>query len=172
MIAGVCGGLAEYLAVDPTLVRVGAVLLGILTQGGIIVAYIIMAVVVPEEPVGSPTAAPHTEGGVEMADTEGTPAQDNGIPKAPDVVPAPETVSQPANPPSAPAAAPQAPSWTQPAAPVVRERHGGVGFGIVLIVVGGLLLANQFLPGIDIWRFWPLIIIAAGLAAVLKGARR
>ncbi len=88
------------------------------------------------------------------------------------MVPAPETVSQPANPPSAPAAAPQAPSWTQPAAPVVRERHGGVGFGIVLIVVGGLLLANQFLPGIDIWRFWPLIIIAAGLAAVLKGARR
>jgi phage shock protein PspC (stress-responsive transcriptional regulator) len=38
MIAGVCGGVAEYLGVDPTLVRIGAVLLSL--AGGLgIVAY-------------------------------------------------------------------------------------------------------------------------------------
>ncbi len=49
MIAGVCGGLAEYFDMDPTLVRVGYVLLSILLTGfpGII-AYIILSFVMPE----------------------------------------------------------------------------------------------------------------------------
>ncbi len=50
MIAGVCGGLAEYLALDPTLVRLlflGALFLG---APGVIPAYLIMAVIVPPAP--------------------------------------------------------------------------------------------------------------------------
>ncbi len=166
MVAGVCGGIAEYLSVDPTLVRVGVVLLGILTQGAIGIAYLIMAVIVPEEPVGAavPTSVSE-QGGVFVSDTN--EPMDNGIPKAPDVIPAPEDVAEPAN---APSVMP-APSWTPPA-PVEHERRGGVGFGIALILIGGLLLANQFLPGIDLWRFWPLIIIAVGISALFKGARR
>ncbi len=48
VIAGVCGGLAEYFGLDPTLVRVGYVLLSVLSVGfpGIIV-YIILALVMP-----------------------------------------------------------------------------------------------------------------------------
>ncbi len=48
MIAGVCGGLAEYLAMDPTLVRVLYVLVSILSAAfpGII-AYIILLFVMP-----------------------------------------------------------------------------------------------------------------------------
>ncbi len=50
MISGVCGGLASYFKVDPSLVRIGFALLT-LASGGFagIVAYIIMMVVVPEE---------------------------------------------------------------------------------------------------------------------------
>ncbi len=49
MIAGVCGGIADYLGWDPTLVRVGFVLLSILSSGfpGLLV-YIILAFVLPE----------------------------------------------------------------------------------------------------------------------------
>ena len=49
MIAGVCGGLAEYFGVDPTLVRVGYVLVSILSAGfpGVLV-YIILAVLMPQ----------------------------------------------------------------------------------------------------------------------------
>lgn len=49
MVAGVCGGLAEYFDLDPTVVRLGYVLLSVFSAGfpGI-VAYIILAVVVPE----------------------------------------------------------------------------------------------------------------------------
>jgi phage shock protein C len=47
-IAGVCGGIAEYYSVDPTLVRVGAVLVTILT--GLfpgIFAYVVLILVIP-----------------------------------------------------------------------------------------------------------------------------
>jgi phage shock protein C len=48
-IAGVCGGLAAYLNIDPTLVRLLFVL-GLLLVGGTLLAYIILMIVIPEEP--------------------------------------------------------------------------------------------------------------------------
>ncbi len=48
-IAGVCGGIADYFAIDPTLVRLLWALFALAGGPGIIV-YIIFAVVVPEEP--------------------------------------------------------------------------------------------------------------------------
>jgi phage shock protein PspC (stress-responsive transcriptional regulator) len=48
-ISGVCGGLADYLGVDPTLVRLATVLLAIMT-GFAIFAYLIAAIVVPVRP--------------------------------------------------------------------------------------------------------------------------
>lgn len=47
-IAGVCGGLAEYFGIDPTLVRLLFVL-GLIFVGGTLLAYIILAIVIPEE---------------------------------------------------------------------------------------------------------------------------
>lgn len=49
MIAGVCGGLADYFDLDPTLVRAGYVLLSFLSVGfpGLLV-YIVLAFVMPE----------------------------------------------------------------------------------------------------------------------------
>ena len=49
MIAGVCGGLASYIGIDPTLVRLLFVL-GLFAVGGTLLVYIIMMIVVPEEP--------------------------------------------------------------------------------------------------------------------------
>lgn len=50
MIAGVCGGLAEYFNIDPTIVRVIAVIL--LLPGGApgLIPYLILWAVVPENP--------------------------------------------------------------------------------------------------------------------------
>lgn len=49
MIAGVCAGLADYLNIDPTVVRLLFVLGFFLTGPGVFLAYLIMAVVVPLE---------------------------------------------------------------------------------------------------------------------------
>lgn len=49
-IAGVCGGIAEYFNIDPTIVRVVAVLL--LLPGGLpgFIPYIVLWIIVPENP--------------------------------------------------------------------------------------------------------------------------
>ncbi len=49
MIAGVCAGLADYLNIDPTVVRLLFVLGFFLAGPGIIIAYLIMAIVTPEQ---------------------------------------------------------------------------------------------------------------------------
>ena len=46
MVCGVCGGIAEYFDIDPTLVRLGWVLFCALGGSGIL-AYIIAAIVIP-----------------------------------------------------------------------------------------------------------------------------
>lgn len=46
-LAGVCGGVAEYFGWDPTLVRVGWIILTLLGGSGILL-YLIMWVVMPE----------------------------------------------------------------------------------------------------------------------------
>ena len=47
MICGVCGGIAEYLVVDPTLIRLAWVIFTCLSAGTGIIAYIIAAIIIP-----------------------------------------------------------------------------------------------------------------------------
>lgn len=51
-LAGVCGGLAEYLNTDATLIRVLFVLLALLGGPGIVI-YLLMWIIVPEQPSGA-----------------------------------------------------------------------------------------------------------------------
>lgn len=50
MIAGVCGGLADYLNVDPTVIRLVFLLLFFAGGGGLII-YLILWVIMPMEPI-------------------------------------------------------------------------------------------------------------------------
>ncbi|MFC2037782.1 PspC domain-containing protein [Chloroflexota bacterium] len=49
MLAGVCGGIGEYFEFDPTIIRVLFVLFSVFLGGGIL-AYIILWLVIPQEP--------------------------------------------------------------------------------------------------------------------------
>ncbi len=50
MVAGVCGGLAEYTNLDPTVVRLLFVAVAILGAApGLVLAYLAMMIIVPEE---------------------------------------------------------------------------------------------------------------------------
>jgi phage shock protein C len=51
MVAGVCAGLAESFNTDPTLIRVLFVLLAVLGGSGLVI-YVVMWILVPEEPQG------------------------------------------------------------------------------------------------------------------------
>jgi phage shock protein C len=50
MLAGVCGGLGDFLGLDPTLVRLAFVLLAILGGPGFII-YLVMWIIVPPAPM-------------------------------------------------------------------------------------------------------------------------
>ena len=56
-IAGVCAGLAEYLDVDPTLIRILWVMLAIFGGCGVL-AYLIAWIIMPEEPRPQVCATP------------------------------------------------------------------------------------------------------------------
>lgn len=60
MIAGVAGGLGEYLNMDPTIVRLLFVLFALAGGPGLLV-YLVMLLVVPEEPLDAPSTVVDAE---------------------------------------------------------------------------------------------------------------
>ncbi|GAA2179225.1 hypothetical protein GCM10009785_05070 [Brooklawnia cerclae] len=52
VIAGVCGGLADYFSIDPLLVRLGAIALGFVSAGLAGGAYAVAWLLLPEEGTG------------------------------------------------------------------------------------------------------------------------
>lgn len=148
MIAGVCGGIAEYFGIDPTVVRLAAVALLLLGFGSVGLVYLIMMIVVPEEPfAGTP----------EVGYKGGTAGEDE--------VPPP--------PPAEPTyATPVPPVYTPPPAEGPRrQRPPGATAGIVLVIIGVIFLAGQFVPGLAWWNLWPLIIIVAGVVQAVTPGR-
>jgi phage shock protein PspC (stress-responsive transcriptional regulator) len=61
MIAGACAGLAQYFGVDVSTVRLVAVLLLVFTHVAILPLYLILWIVLPEEPAAeAPRYDPYT----------------------------------------------------------------------------------------------------------------
>src|SRR5216684_177363 len=61
MIAGVCNGLGAYLHIDPTILRLIFVGLLLLTGGGFVIVYIVLAFVLPEAKTSEERAAAYGE---------------------------------------------------------------------------------------------------------------
>jgi len=148
MIWGVCGGLAKYFDIDPTIVRVIAVLTIFLGSFGIW-AYIILAIVVPLE--GSKTTEPKEaikENVEEMKETAGELGREIRSTLEGEEGESEEVAK-------------------------VRHHHRNL-FGIILVVVGILFLLGSF----DLfWWFhwgnlWPLILVAIGVLIILSTRRR
>jgi phage shock protein PspC (stress-responsive transcriptional regulator) len=53
MLAGVCGGLGEFLDIDPTILRLAFVFGSFISGGTALIVYIVMAMVVPLESVNA-----------------------------------------------------------------------------------------------------------------------
>ena len=50
MLAGVCGGIGEYIGIDPTLIRLIWVVVTLLSAGLGIVGYVLALVIMPQRP--------------------------------------------------------------------------------------------------------------------------
>jgi len=54
MVGGVCAGLGEFFGIDPTVVRLLFVFGTLFGSGTALVIYLVLLVVVPEDPLGLP----------------------------------------------------------------------------------------------------------------------
>jgi len=147
MICGVCGGLAKYFDLDPTIVRILFVLL-VFANGLGILAYIIMAIVVPLE--GSKTTEPKETVKENVAEIKGTASALGQEIKS--TFTGEETKPEEAS-------------------KIHRRRNF---FGIILIVLGVLfLMGNLNLFSWFRWGyFWPLILVVVGLIIIFSGRRK
>lgn len=115
MIAGVAGGLAEYLDIDPVFVRIAFVCLVFFHGAGIII-YFVSALIIPKEELFG-TIKPEEEVNKEM---------------------------------------------DKLAAKARRKSYREKIVGAILIILGGIFLADNLLMDIDFENIFPLLLIAIG----------
>jgi phage shock protein PspC (stress-responsive transcriptional regulator) len=168
-LAGVAGGMAEYLELDPTLVRI-LWILSAFFGGFTILLYVILAFVIPLEPgtmpgptswqpAGPAWGAPQAAG---SATGEGQPApgtvEDGGAAAGPDA--------------GAPASAWQT-SWHEQRLERRRRGRGGLYVGVLLIVFGAFALANTVIPGwAGVTWFGPALLVGLGIALLAGSFHR
>jgi phage shock protein C len=148
VLFGVAGGVAEWLDVDPALVRIVFALL-VLTAGIGFLLYIIMAIVIPEEPA--------------YAGVPPMPADAGTMPSGE----APPAAGMPADQTWADARA--ARRAARRAHRAESDGRGVVIFGAILIIVGAWFLIRRYVPALDGDLLGPIVLIVIG-GLLLAGA--
>ncbi|MBE9585335.1 PspC domain-containing protein [Mucilaginibacter sp. JRF] len=147
-IGGVCAGLADYFGVDVSIIRVIFLVTFIVKGfGGMI--YVILWIVLPKRNI--------------FID----PATDYTVPP-----------QEPYN----PFKSSSQPNFTMPGfdagkpfgmPPVKKTSTVGIITGAILIIVGAAFLLDEFhlIPDVDFDVLWPLVLVGAGIAFILSGAK-
>lgn len=159
MLAGVCAGLAEYLCIDVTLVRLGFILVSLMGGAGVL-GYIIAAIIMPDKWQVTDGQRPfgRTEGAFrQQADTR---------PNEPSSVGTEQTATF--EPPVFKQTRPQ---------PVHNSGDGQRLMALVLIAVGSYLLVNRFwnlsyLLRHTLRAWWPVIPLALGVVLLVSSLSR
>ena len=139
-LGGVCGGIAEYFNIDPALVRILFVLVAIYGGAGVLF-YLILWIVIPRRPLET----------FEYYKKKAEPVYES---------------EQPLN--------SDEPSGENPAMSENNQRtvgknkkgNGSVIAGIILVTLGTLFLADNFIPNIDFSDIWPVILVVAGVGLI------
>lgn len=190
VIAGVAGGLATYLNLDPSLVRIAWVLLAIFSGGIFVLVYIVMMIVVPLPPQGW-VPRPRSTGGAWPSGGSGwAPGSSRWSPGGSTWSPG-DSSGAAAGPPGAaegqPPAAPSpgavpgwqagdgstwgtgpGPAWTPPR---VEGGNAGIVLGAVLVILGAWFLVDRYV-NVDWNLVWPVVVIGLGVALMVGAMRR
>jgi phage shock protein PspC (stress-responsive transcriptional regulator) len=166
VIAGVCGGFAEYLAVDATFVRVLFVLAAIFSGGLFVIAYIAMVFLMPLP--GRPASG--------FAASAGTTANEvaASLRKTADDIahsfrdPGTSTSATGTTTTTTPA-----PEVVDPAVPGHESERRRIAFGYLLILVGVIFFLSNagVFRGIQWQIVWPLVVIALGVLLLVQRVR-
>jgi len=178
VIAGVCGGLADRLALDPSLVRVVWAVLALVTGiFPLLVVYVIMAAVVPEDPKGFAGAWPSpTPPAAPWGPAAPWPPEASGEAAAPAPT---DGAADPVAATSAAAPGPAAPPtpWGEGTPPPRRagerkERNPLLGIigGLGLVALGVYFLVRDRIA-IDWGIVWAAGLVAVGAVVILAALR-
>lgn len=138
VIAGVCGGIAEYFNIDPVWVRIGWVL-SVLLKGLGLIAYVLCWILIPEKEEAIAYGGEAASPGGEATSTQGATGAVEGE-----------------------AGKRRSSIW-----PLEGSQPRAI-IGIVLIVLGCIFALTAFVPFLDGRVFWALVLIALGLVLVAK----
>jgi phage shock protein PspC (stress-responsive transcriptional regulator) len=147
MIAGVCGGLAEYFDVDPSLVRL-IVILTIFLGGAGLVLYIVAWLIVPENPEHGTSASSSYERNQKLKDEVVQELRRVGSGLADKLEDSIEELEG------------------------HPERRSMVFLGLALILVGAAFLFRRFIPWLELGELWPILLIGIGILLLVSAARR
>lgn len=180
LIGGVCGGIGEYFDIDPSIVRLIAILGFVLGFGSLGIAYLVMWIVVPDNPdqtippadaTGSEMSSAATSSAVSgVAADSGQPV--DGVVNDGEVEPPVASDGNPEPVPAEPAPANayykspyEGAANATPSPEMIQSgvKTGSAVFGIILMALGVLGLIPLLRLDVDIWRLWPLFILVPGL---------
>jgi phage shock protein PspC (stress-responsive transcriptional regulator) len=194
-LTGVCGGLAAWLGLDPSIVRMVWILLSLVSGGLFVLIYIVMAIVVPNAPPGwaprgrlqgnqpgawPPGQAPSHGGapgqgapGGAWTSTTGWQAGAGPASSGPNAAPPPGPVPPGASSPGiTPSGSPE--DWGRAGSnpgPRYAGDRAAIIVGAILVLFGVWFLVRPYLS-IDWDVVWPVAIIALGAVLIVGAARR
>ncbi len=147
MLGGVCGGLAEYFDVDTTIVRVVFVISLFLGGTGVL-AYILLWIIVPEAPFffNMPKDKPQQDATEQNESTTQNVGSDQ------------QNFSSSQN--------NFAMAWEQQKQTQRKKRS--TFFGVALIILGFIFLADTWIPHIHFSHFFPIILVLIGVGLIVK----
>ena len=142
MIGGVCGGLGEYFAIDPMLIRIAFAVLALVNGLGIM-AYILLWIIVPlKEQLDMPPDDVVRENIKELRGKAHELGQDiHGALSG-------ETSTE-----------------------VARQRALWAGGALVFVGIGVLLRNLGLLRWLNLGQLWPLVLVALGAVLLAKALR-
>ena len=164
VLFGVAGGMADWLDIDPSVVRLVWAIL-VLFGGAGLLLYIVAALVIPEEPyemVGAPPVP-----GAAAASSSSAPG-----------------TAEPTGGGAAASGTPSASGWqgyaddraARRAARAARRAERGntpaIVFGIILVLIGGWFLLKDLLPWLDDRWIGPGVLVLIGVLLVVAAVRR
>lgn len=153
MVGGVCGGLGEFFNVDPVLIRLAFAFAIVLLGTGFLL-YIILWIVIPEEPIMGKEGKSIYQEIIEDKDGKEIKEEIKGaINEVRDSVK-------------------KAAKEGRMSRYEDRTDGSGVVGGILLITIGTLFLIDRYFD-VDFGKLWPVILIAIGLGLLIRsGGRR
>ena len=129
------------LDIDPSIIRIVWAVLIVLTGGLALLVYIVMAIVVPERPIGVDAAPPRAGRGAARRERRrrwrrrsrrlgATPSRARRGDRS-------------------------------------DATRGGLVAGLILIVIGAFFLVRELIPSIDLGFWWPTVAIGLGIVLVV-----